>query len=111
MVLWLALLVIALAVFAAAAVVVALRRPAEDQPAVPAAEDLDADARRTRQAVLESRGDELLARRAELDARRGTLQGNAGIDAEFERLLRRLEAGEIDENEFEAEKLRLLGGS
>lgn len=55
-------------------------------------------------------GTELLARRVELDARRGTLGGNSGIDAEFDRLQQQLRAGEISEEQFEREKIRLLSG-
>jgi hypothetical protein len=58
----------------------------------------------------QSVGTELLARRVELDARRGALQGDAGIDAEFDRLVEQLRSGAISEEEFEREKIRLLGG-
>jgi hypothetical protein len=55
-------------------------------------------------------GTELLARRVDLDARRGTLGGDAGLDAEFDRLQQQLRGGEISEEQFEQEKIRLLGG-
>jgi uncharacterized membrane protein len=58
----------------------------------------------------EATGTALLERRVQLDARRGALQGDAGIDREFDRLLDRLRAGEITEEQFEQEKRRLLGG-
>lgn len=89
----------------------ALRRqtPIAPPPVVePAQKDLDA--LRARQRVLDARGSELLARRVELDARRGTLGGDTTIDAAFVELEQRLRCGEISEDEFEAEKIRLLGG-
>lgn len=55
-------------------------------------------------------GTELLSRRVELDARRGTLAGDTSIDAEFDRLQQQLSTGEISEEQFEREKIRLLGG-
>jgi hypothetical protein len=50
-----------------------------------------------------------LERRAELDARRGALGGQSEIFDAFEKLEQRLRAGEITEDEFEAEKIHLLG--
>lgn len=58
----------------------------------------------------ETVGSQLLARRVELDARRGALGGDAGIEEEFEGLLQKFAAHEISEEQFEREKIRLLGG-
>ncbi len=108
---WIVLLIAVLAVFATAAIVIALRRQEEVPPPVPNVEGPDDEAvRMARQRALEERGEELLERRADLDARRGTLQGNSAVDEELDRLWERLRTGEIGEEEFEAEKIRLLGG-
>lgn len=59
---------------------------------------------------LEQLGSELLARRIDLEARRGALQGNESLDQAFTRLEERLRQGDITPEEFEREKIRLLGG-
>ena len=63
-----------------------------------------------RRRAAEELGDQLLARRIALDARRGTLDGNSAIDEALTSLEARLRDGDISEDEFEAEKVRLLGG-
>lgn len=67
-------------------------------------------AREARHQVIEQRGSELLERRVELDARRGTLTGDSSIDAALDRLEHRFRAGEISEDQFEAQKIQILGG-
>jgi hypothetical protein len=64
--------------------------------------------RRERQNAAEEIGTELIQRRVALDGRRGPLAGDTLLLDEFERLEQRLHAGEISEDEFEAEKIRLL---
>jgi len=67
--------------------------------------------RESRERAVEQRGAELLERRIELDSRRGMLGGRDDIEAELERLENRMQAGEITEEDFEREKIRLLEGS
>lgn len=97
-------------ILAAGVLAVAMyRRPAPPaQPPTssrPPAPDLAAEREQA-----ETVGAELLSRRVQLDARRGALQGDATIDEEFDRLLEQLNSGEISEEQFEREKIRLLGG-
>jgi len=66
--------------------------------------------RRSRQAALEPIEDALLQRRVDLDARRGMLGGDNDLLEALDELERRRTAGEISETDFEAEKVRLLGG-
>jgi hypothetical protein len=90
---------------------IALRR--EKSPPPPIAEPEpgeDPAERHARQQALDERGTELLQRRVDLDMRRGTLGGNTEVYQAFEELESRLRAGEISEDEFEREKVRLLGG-
>ena len=70
----------------------------------------DPAAREARHRVIEERGSELLERRVDLDTRRGTLVGDDEVNDAFDRLEAQLRAGEISEDEFEAGKIRLLGG-
>lgn len=67
-----------------------------------------ADAARHRR--IEEQGSELLERRVDLDARRGTLAGDSGVYEAFDRLEAEFRAGIISEGEFEAGKIRILGG-
>jgi uncharacterized membrane protein len=90
---------------------IALRR--EKSPPPPLREPErgeDPAERHARQQALDERGTELLQRRVDLDMRRGTLGGNTEVYQAFEELESRLRAGEISEDEFEREKVRLLGG-
>lgn len=107
----LVLVVVAIVLVAAFAVVWVLRRrpaPAPPPPPVPPAED--ASAREARHRSIDRRGSELLDRRVELDGRRGTLAGHGEVEDEFDRLEASYRAGEISEEQFEAAKIRLLGG-
>ena len=106
------LVAVAVAVVLVVAIVVFLARThgtrAPTPPAIAPARDAAADDE-TRRALREHE-DELLERRIELDARRGTLMGESQIEDAFVELEDRLRAGEIDEDEFERQKVRLLGG-
>lgn len=96
---------------AAGLAAIALRRepsPPPDFPQPGAADD--AEARHAVHQMLDERGTELLRRRVDLDLRRGTLGGNTEVYEAFEALEARLRAGDISEDEFEREKVRLLGG-
>jgi hypothetical protein len=96
---------------AAGIALVASRRPAVAPPPPPEIiEDDDAEARRARQALAAERGTELLERRIALDARRGTLGGDTQLYDALEDLQERLRSGQISEDEYEQEKVRLLGG-
>lgn len=98
-------------VLAALVIAIVMRRPQPAlPPAPPAADGEEARARRERQEALDTRGSQLIERRVELDARRGTLGGDVDLERSLDELYQRLEAGEISEQEFEAEKVRLLGG-
>jgi uncharacterized membrane protein len=102
------------AIFLILAAVIALYVWRRDEPMPPAQVSPvpmePAADRAARLHALEGRGTELLERRAELDSRRGALGGQSKIFDAFEKLEQRLRAGEITEDEFEAEKIHLLGG-
>jgi len=66
--------------------------------------------RRSRQAVLEPIENALLQRRVDLDATRGMLGGDNDLLDALDELERRRMAGGMSEEDFEAEKVRLLGG-
>ena len=70
----------------------------------------DTASRKARQEAATAQGTELVERRVELDSRRGTLGGNEALDRALEDLERRLQVGEITADDFEREKVRLLGG-
>jgi hypothetical protein len=108
MTIWLILIIIALVALAAGLAVYALRHEAPPPPEVPGAEG--GAARDQQHDLLEARGQELLERRIELDGIRGPLMGNTAVFEAFVALEERLRSGEIDEEEFEREKIRLLGG-
>lgn len=98
-------------ILAALVLAIVLRRPQTSLPPTPPTEDdTESAARRQRHEALDVRGSELIERRVELDARRGTLGGDTDLERSLDQLYQRLEAGEIGEQEFEAEKIRLLGG-
>lgn len=78
--------------------------PAPAEPAV------DVVAEEMRRRALQQRGTELIERRVDLDMRRGPLGGDVDLAEELDRLSQRLASREIDEREFESEKIRLLGG-
>src|SRR5579884_1581211 len=69
------------------------------------AEDRSAEHR-----LLDEKGTELIERRVNLDARRGTLGGDANLLEQLDELTVRHNLGEISDDEYEAEKVRLLGG-
>jgi hypothetical protein len=108
-----ALVIVVILVFLALAVglsAVALRRE-KTPPRLPEVErEGDNLERQARHDVLDERGSELLKRRVDLDMRRGTLGGNTEVYEAFEQLESNLRAGKISEDEFEREKIRLLGG-
>lgn len=106
---WLVLGIVIFLIFAIVVTLFVVRRPVPaPPPSLPAADSEEHLA--TRQELLDERENELMERRIELDARRGTLGGNTAIYDAFETLERRLQSGEISEQEFEAEKIRLLSG-
>jgi len=72
--------------------------------------DAETSAREARHAVVEAHGTELIERRVDLDARRGTLGGDTSLDDAFTRLQERFERGDITEEQFEHAKIRLFGG-
>jgi len=87
-----------------------LRRPAPPPPAPSPSPPEDQAERRARQRAVNERGTELLERRVELDARRGALEGDFGLSEALDRLDERRRRGNISEEDYEAEKIRLLGG-
>jgi uncharacterized membrane protein len=80
------------------------RRPGTVQPHEDAAE------REARHQAVDELGTELIERRVELDSRRGTLGGDRDLLEALDRLEERRRNGEISDEQFEAEKVRLLGG-
>ncbi len=105
-------IVVVVAVFVLLAIALALyalrRQPAPSPPPIVEPADDDLSERRARQAQLDEHGSELLERRVELDGRRGTLMGDTAIEDAFEDLERRRQQGDISDEEFEREKIRLL---
>ncbi|MGI8827806.1 MAG: hypothetical protein ACR2JC_19670 [Chloroflexota bacterium] len=83
------------------------RRPANIDPGAfePATDDLG---RKKRHESIEAQGEQLIERRVELDLRRGTLGGYTDINDAFTLLEERLRAGDISDEKFEKEKIRLL---
>jgi hypothetical protein len=110
MTLWLILIIIALVALAAGLAVYALRHEAPPPPELPDARPGNETAWDQQHDILEARGQELLERRIELDSIRGPLMGNTAAYDAFIALEERLRSGEIDEDEFEREKIKLLGG-
>lgn len=108
MALWIVIVIVVFLALAVGIAVLSRRRGLPVPPPIVEPEE-DPDVRRARQQELNERGQELLERRVELDARRGTLLGHSDVYAKFEDLEDRLRSGEISEDEFEAEKIRLLG--
>jgi hypothetical protein len=109
--LWIILIIIAVLILAAALGVYALRSETAPPPEVPDLQTTDPALAQERHDLLDARGQELLERRIELDSVRGPLMGNSAVYDAFIELEERLRSGEIDEEEFEREKLRLLGGA
>jgi hypothetical protein len=70
----------------------------------------DAAHREARHHAVDELGTELIERRVELDSTRGTLGGDRALLEALDRLEERRRKGEISDDEFEAEKIRLLGG-
>ncbi len=106
------LVVLALLAIVLVAAVVAYprnRRPPAPRPPTTSAVD-DLAARRDRQRALEPVEAELLDRRIELDGRRNMFGGDTAVFDAIERLEGRFRSGDISEDEFEAEKMRLLSG-
>ncbi len=106
-----AIVIVLIVVLAVA--VLAVRRPhqtAQVSAPPPAPLEDELEARRARRRVLQEQEDELLDRRVQLDQRRGTLGGDMQLYDALDRLEQRFEAGDISEDEFESEKVRLLGG-
>lgn len=103
-------IIVVLVVVAASAYVLVRDRSERPAPLSTSVPPLDRQAREERRRALTQQEDELIDRRVELDARRGPLLGDDRLVDEFVELENRLRAGEIDETEFEREKIRLLGG-
>lgn len=106
---WVYLLLALILLLLAGLVILALRpRAAPSPPAV--APSIEVSSREEARQLADQRGKELLERRALLDARRGALFGMTGVDEAFTQLEERLARGEMTPEEFELEKIRLLGG-
>jgi hypothetical protein len=103
-----AIILIVVVIAVTVAVVMPEPVPAPQRPSTP--EPVRPPDHTTEREQAESIGAELLSRRVQLDARRGALQGDTGIEGEFDRLLQKLQSGEISAEQFEQEKIRLLGG-
>jgi len=106
----LALVVVLVLVLGAVAVLLLRRRQPAPMPVSEAAPIIDPAAEAARHRAIDERGSELLERRVDLDGRRGTLAGDSAIYDAFDRLEAQFRAGEITEDEFEARKVRILGG-
>ena len=91
-----------------------LRARARSPAAAPGADTAQAGEaaaeRDARHQAVDELGTELIGRRVELDSRRGTLGGDRDLLEALDRLEERRRHGEISDEEFEAEKVRLLGG-
>lgn len=106
------LLLVALALAVGALVLAKRRRDAAGSPTITSDEHSQWDASHITQLHREAdrQGTELLQRRVALDMRRGTLGGDSDLDAALEHLEQEWRRGTISDEQFEAEKLRLLGG-
>ncbi|HEX6506692.1 MAG TPA: hypothetical protein VF221_03580 [Chloroflexota bacterium] len=103
--------IVVVLVLAAGVAVIALRRSRTAPPPPIAVEpEEDPAVREARHHAIDEQGSELLERRVELDTRRGTLAGDDEVNDAFDELLKRLRSGEITEEQFEGEKVRLLSG-
>ena len=108
---WIPIAIAVILVLAAGLAIYLVRSRGPAPPPLPVEESPDdLAARRARQQAINTQGTELLQRRIELDSKRGTLGGDWGIDEAFKDLEDRLRSGEIDEAQFEREKIKLLGG-
>lgn len=112
MVVWVILAIIVAALLLAALAAWFARRGTVPPPVAPtvATTEEDPAARQMRQQSAEAKGSELLERRVDLDAKRGTLGGDVGLYDALDRLEQRRQRGEISEQAFEDEKVRLLSG-
>lgn len=106
----LALVVVLVLALVTAAILLLRRRRPEPIPVPEAPPQIDPAAEAARHKAIDERGSELLERRVDLDARRGTLTGDSAVYDAFDRLEAQFRAGEITEDEFEARKVRILGG-
>lgn len=108
----LVLVVLAIVLAVGLGIAIVLRKQARTTTAdvVPVEPAEDETTREARHRAVDQQGSELLERRVDLDGRRGTLTGDAGVYAAFDDLERRFRAGTISEDEFETEKVRILGG-
>ncbi len=104
--------VCALILFAVCGIIYVARRNRPGAPEAPVAPPTpgNTEERRLRQQRIDLQGTELLARRVVLDGRRGTLGGDSDLLDAMSTLEERYHRGDITEDEFEAEKIRLLGG-
>lgn len=108
---WIVIVILIFLGLAVGVAVVAMRRSQIAPPPPPKViEEEDPESRRARQAQAAERGTELLERRLALDARRGTLGGDTQLYDALDDLQERLRSGQISEDEYEQEKVRLLGG-
>ncbi len=110
---WIVIVVILLVLLVLVAGVVVLAR-SQATPVPPLVAETpreDPALRRARQEALDRQGTDLLERRVELDARRGTLGGDSDVYDAFEQLEARFQRREMSEQEFEEAKVRLLGGT
>lgn len=82
------------------------RRPSPQIPPESPAPQREADEEAHR--AIDRQGTALIERRVDLDARRGSLGSYPDVNDAFTRLEARRKAGEITDEEFEAEKIRLL---
>jgi len=103
--------IVLVAVIVTAVVRMTITRPSrETEEKTTRPGDAETAARAARHAVVEAHGTELIERRVDLDARRGTLGGDTSLDDAFTRLQERLESGDITEEQFEHAKIHLFGG-
>ncbi len=103
--------VLVVLVVAGALTLILLRRTrTASLPVVETEPENNGAAREALHRVIEERGTELLDRRVDLDARRGTLAGDSQVYDAFDRLQAQFRSGDISEEEYEAGKICLLGG-
>ncbi|MGH2448264.1 MAG: hypothetical protein ACRDFS_06645 [Chloroflexota bacterium] len=105
LIIWIAVGILVLAVLVLVLIQLRGRRAAPAAPGV-----AESPNRVQEHEALDRKGSELLRRRAQLDTRRGPLGGDGELYEALDQLTARREQGQISEQEYEAEKLRLLGG-
>lgn len=108
--LWVVVIVAVVLVAVVALFFYARRSRPLEPPGMPIAIPSGGLEQQARRQALQVHGNELLERRVDLESRRGTLTGDDQVFDALVAVQDRFQRGEITEDEYEAEKVRLLSG-